>query len=287
MKPHPMPSSPSRKPKWWRPTTRPVVRSKTGEPELPPFVSHSWPKSVGSVEAPARCRPATTQPSSENFFGSPPGCWMITSSWGWRAGDTVYELVEIPLPDGIPAGRYEVQLVFAREGGGQLPVLREGRPSGSALVLGPLTLEVEGRTLKPLQAGVDFGPLRAIAFEETLRTATPGGSVEFEVTWQATQAPGRDVTVTLTLRDATGAALVTQETPLGASYPTSLWQAGETVRVIYLLPLPALEPGLYQLSLEGVEGVETGGRLALGQVQVAGQARLYTAPPLSHPLEAQ
>ncbi|HXK41192.1 MAG TPA: glycosyltransferase family 39 protein [Anaerolineae bacterium] len=205
----------------------------------------------------------------------------------WRAGDTVYELVEIPLPDGIPAGRYEVQLVFAREGGGQLPVLREGRPSGSALVLGPLTLEVEGRTLKPLQAGVDFGPLRAIAFEETLRTATPGGSVEFEVTWQATQAPSRDVTVTLTLRDATGAALVTQETPLGASYPTSLWQAGETVRVIYLLPLPALEPGLYQLSLEGVEGVETGGRLALGQVQVAGQARLYTAPPLSHPLEAQ
>ena len=180
------------------------------------------------------------------------------------------------------AGRYS-QLV-SRGRRGTTPCSRGA--AGSALVRAA-HLEVEGRTLKPLQAGVDFGPLRAIAFEETLRTATPGGSVEFEVTWQATQAPGRDITVTLTLRDATGEALVTQETPLGASYPTSLWQAGETVRVIYLLPLPALEPGLYQFSLEGVEGVETGGRLALGQVQVAGQARLYTAPPLSHPLEAQ
>lgn len=58
----------------------------------------------------------------------------------WRAGDTVYELVEIALPPGIPAGEYEVKAVFGREGGGQLPVLREGNPMGSALSLGEITL---------------------------------------------------------------------------------------------------------------------------------------------------
>jgi len=44
-------------------------------------VSHSWPKSVCSGK-PLAPRPATRQPSSEIFFGSPPGCWMISSSGG-------------------------------------------------------------------------------------------------------------------------------------------------------------------------------------------------------------
>ena len=202
----------------------------------------------------------------------------------WRAGDAVYELVEVALPGGIPAGRYEARLVFGRESGGQLPVLREGRPSGSALTLGEITLLPEGRVLRPQEPGVDFGPLRAIAFEEMLRTATPGGNVEFEILWQAARAPERDFDAALILRDAAGAPVVRLETPLGAGYPTSLWQPGEVVRAIYLLPLPALAPGDYHLELE-VPGAE--GRLSLGPVQIAGQARLYTAPPISQPLEAR
>lgn len=202
----------------------------------------------------------------------------------WRAGDTIYELVEIALPPGIPAGEYEVKGVFGREGGGQLPMHHEGIPAGSALSLGKITLQAEGRNLQPLQAGVDFGPLRAIGYEEQLRTAPPGGAVEFEVLWQATSAPERDYDARLTLTDATGAAVSTLEAPLGAGYPTSAWQAGEVVRVISLFPVPALEPGSYRLELE-VPGTE--GKLALGPVEIGGQPRLYEAPPVSHPLEAQ
>lgn len=131
---------------------------------------------------------------------------------------------------------------------------------------------------------MDFGPLRAIGYEEQLRTATPGGAVEFEVLWQATSVPERDYDIRLTLRDATGEVAHTAEMPLAAGYPTSAWQAGEVVRTLTLLPVPALEPGSYRLELE-LPGAE--GQLALGQVEIAGQARLYEIPPLSHPLEAQ
>lgn len=202
----------------------------------------------------------------------------------WHSGDTVYELVEMPLPAAMPAGPYEVRLVFARERGGQLPVLRDGRPSGSALSLGTLTLLPEGRTLQPPQPGTDFGPLRAIAWPTATFAAVPGGAVELEITWQAQTRPEHDLHATFILQDADGLTLMTFETPLAGSYATSLWDAGEVVRAAYLLPLPALAPDDYRLMLK-IPGIPQ--ELPLGRVRVGGQARLFEEPPVSERLEAR
>ena len=201
----------------------------------------------------------------------------------WRPGDRVYQLFEVQLPPGIPAGRYRARLLLSREGGDLLPVVQGGRMAGIFLSLGDVVLEPDGGFIQPLASdGIGFGQmLTAISHSDLNETAVLGGQVEFTVTWQARAKMGRDLAVSIELLDESGSTSTHHEMPLAYQYPTSQWQPGETVRAAYRLPLGSLSPGAYRLRLT-VSGQT--GELDLGQVRIEGGERLFAAPPMQHPL---
>lgn len=203
----------------------------------------------------------------------------------WRAGDAVYQVFEVPIPPGMPAGPYEVRLLYSREGPTPLIASRDGKPSGIYISLGTVTFKPDGRSIEPLAPkGQAIGEaLQVLSYRAQVFAGVPGGEVQVPVTWQARFAPPKDYTVLLTLRDEAGATRLEERLPLAYAYPTSSWEAGEVVRVVYVLPLKGLDVGRYTLSLQ-VEGEES--VLALGEVRVEGEPRLYTPPPIQHPLSA-
>lgn len=203
----------------------------------------------------------------------------------WRAGDTVYQVFEVPIPPGMPAGPYEVRLLYSREGPTPLVALREGKPSGIYLSLGTTAFKPDGRYLEPISSkGTPMGEaLQAVAYRAETRVGVPGGEVQIPLTWQARLKPRKDYIALLTLQDASGKVQREERVPLAYAYPTSAWEAGEVVRVVYVFPLERLDVGQYALSLQ-VEGEV--GSLDLGEIRVEGEPRLYTPPPIAHPLSA-
>jgi 4-amino-4-deoxy-L-arabinose transferase-like glycosyltransferase len=203
----------------------------------------------------------------------------------WRAGDAVYQLFEVPLPPGIPAGRYQARLVLAREGGDPLPVIQEGRLAGIFLPLGEVALMPDGRFIQPIAArGVPFGQaLQAIAHSKAQAVAVPGGKVQLAVTWQAKAKMEEDYAVVIELADGEGSVRERYEMPLAYQYPTSEWQPGEVVQASYPLPLRSLPSGPYRIRLM-VAGLS--GELTMGQVQVEGGEQLFAVPTIEHPLVA-
>ncbi|MGC9357930.1 MAG: ArnT family glycosyltransferase [Anaerolineae bacterium] len=204
----------------------------------------------------------------------------------WRAGDTVYQRFDVPLPAGIPAGRYEPRLILAREAGAQIPVLQEGDLTGTSLQLGTVDLLPEGRNIQPQATGEQtFGDtLQILAHDPLNAQVPPGGQVQTSVSWQALREPDADHRARLTLRDSAGQVAVQHEGDLAYQYPTSLWQANEMVRATYVLKLGTVESGTYTLELT-VAGVE--GSLTLGEVKVTGEDRIFDPPLIEHPITAQ
>lgn len=203
----------------------------------------------------------------------------------WCAGDVVYQLFEVRLPPGIPAGRYQARLILSREDGTPLPVVRDTRLTGTFFPLGDVVLEAEGRFIQPSSsAGIAFGEkLQAIAHGELNTTVGPGGAIQLSVTWQATVKMTEDYATVIELTDEEGSVRERYEMPLAYQYPTSEWQLGEVVQSFYPLSLLSLPAGSYQIYLR-VNGLA--GELALGQVRIEGGERIFTVPPIEHPLVA-
>jgi hypothetical protein len=91
----------------------------------------------------------------------------------------------------------------------------------------------------------------------------PGDAARVEVSWQALVQPPDDYTVFVHLMSEDG-HLVAQHDgpPLGGAFPTTDWDAGDTVDDAIDLPIPAdLSPGRYDVVL-GMYRPDTGARLA-------------------------
>lgn len=200
----------------------------------------------------------------------------------WRAGDEVYQLFEVPLLPGIPAGRYQARLILSREDSSPLPVIQEGQLAGIFLPLGEVALKPDGRFIQPIAGGRPFGQaLQAIAHSKVKAVAVPGGRVQLAVTWQAKAEVGEDYAVVIELIDEEGGVQERYEMPLAYQYPTSDWQPGEVVETSYPLPLRSLPPGSYRIRLR-VVGLS--GELALGQVRLEAVERVFAVPTIEHPL---
>ncbi|MDH7472675.1 MAG: glycosyltransferase family 39 protein [Anaerolineae bacterium] len=201
----------------------------------------------------------------------------------WHPGDVVYQLFEVRLPAGIPAGRYQARLILAREDGVPLPVVRNGQLTGTFFPLGDVILETAGRFIQPISSsGIPFGQeLQVIAHGKLKTTVGLGGAVQLAVTWQATAKTDENYRVIIELADEGGSVRGHYEMPLAYQYPTSEWQPGEVVQTFYPLSLHSLPVGFYYIRLR--VGSLTG-ELALGQVRIEGGERIFTVPPIEHPL---
>ncbi|MGM0401701.1 MAG: ArnT family glycosyltransferase [Chloroflexota bacterium] len=201
----------------------------------------------------------------------------------WRPGDTVYQQFEVPLPAGIPAGPYTARLVYGKEGGDPLPLIREGNLAGDDLLLGETHLEKEGRLIKPVASeGIPFGETLRILKYEPLDAEVPlGGDVLCKVVWQAREEPQKEHAVEFLLTDTTDRVARRLELPIAGAYPSSQWAKGEVIMAQYRVPLDDLEAGDYSLYMMTSASERS---LALGTVEVTGPPRRYEAPAMEHRL---
>lgn len=217
--------------------------------------------------------------------------WMEKTSLGyipeqWQPGDTVYQLYELELPRGIPAGRYQARLLMSREGGlGALPVVMDGELAGSYMDLGWFTLTPEGGAIEPLHEGayVDLLPglLRVIEREALPTAARQGDTISVAILWQALATPDSDLEVTLALQDEHGRDVWSQRHALAQGYPTSEWRPQEVVQARYALALRDAPAGHQRLVLRLGEAT-----LALGELTIEAVERAFAPPAMDGAVDA-
>lgn len=115
------------------------------------------------------------------------------------------------------------------------------------------------------------------------------GTVEADVRWGSTAAPGRDYDVCLSLVNAADQIAQSQCEPLSPTWPASRWETGEVVRGTYALQVnPFIEAGTYSLTLtltDPATEVVVGPPFILGPVQMEPLPRVFTEPRPTHPLD--
>lgn len=165
----------------------------------------------------------------------------------WTAGEEVPYQLRLPVPGALAPGVYTLSLqrYSPRSGAAQSLV------DASGTVQQRLTLST-AKVAAPLASlalvaterfGAALGLLVPARTPLPLVSALPGATVAVPLRWLAVGAPTRDDTVFVHLLDGNG-KLVAQADgpPLGGSYPTSAWGAGEVVADPRLLRLPASLP---------------------------------------------
>ena len=178
---------------------------------------------------------------------------------GWLASESRDDNHGILVPFGTPPGPAELRVgLYDAATGQRLPVAS----GGDYVRLGPVEVSrpavpppVEVFNL-PARTDAQFGDLTLLglsAFRRGFDHApdTPvhaGDELQVLLYWQAgrdaPRSPGGDVTLAL------GDTAARVDASPGATYPLDQWRAGEVVRAVHLLPLPAdLPAGRYALML--------------------------------------
>jgi 4-amino-4-deoxy-L-arabinose transferase-like glycosyltransferase len=203
----------------------------------------------------------------------------------WQPGEVVVDHLSIPIAPGVPPGDYVLRFGFySANGDRRLAVLDErGRYAGTAVEL-PVRVARGVAPVDPVELGIRRrldvradGLMLLGANLDTL-AARPGESLFLTLLWRAEEAPLQDYTIALKLGDV----VLYEGAPVHRSYPTFAWAAGEVVVDRYGPRLPRDVPaGEYALTLEvGDLSVD------LGTVAVQATERVFDAPPISHPLDA-
>ncbi len=211
----------------------------------------------------------------------------------WTAGEVVGDQFELALPPGIPPGDdYQITVgAFNPDAGEALPRLVEERFAG---LDARFPLMIAARTAPPSpgdaaracpdlsrqEMRIEEG-LRLLGWQHPPEELRQGERLPLTLCWQAEAAPREAHAVTLTLQGPTTARLYAGA-PAGG-YAFDQWLAGEIIEDRYRLRLPRdLPAGAYDVALR----VGSGSTATLGSIKVRALDRTFTAPELSHPLQA-
>jgi hypothetical protein len=181
---------------------------------------------------------------------------------GWSAGELVVDRYDPRLPLDTPPGDYPLQLCLADPAAGSQP--------GLATNLGTVTVEATERTFDvppishPLSATLG-GQVQLLGYDlETPipSVVAPGDPITLTLYWRALTEMEESYTVFTHLLAPDGSMTGQQDNrPVGGSYPTNLWLAGEVVTDVYEIPVRAdAAPGEHRLEV-GMYVAETGARL--------------------------
>ena len=165
----------------------------------------------------------------------------------WAAGQYASDTHGLRLLPGTPPGRYRLAAGVYAFGGTALSWLDENRtPQGQMAEVGMLTVTRAAWPVVALQAGVPaellLGPVTWLGY--SLNTTSPQAGDELKLAWfwRAEGASRPDLSLHLALRGADGAVLQSWDNPLAGDYPSSAWAAGEVVRGVTVLRVPAAAP---------------------------------------------
>ncbi len=77
--------------------------------------------------------------SQSNVWGGKDTLSVATA--GWEAGDVFAQVHHFPLPSGIPAGQYQVEIgVYSRTDMQRFAIFEEGQPVADRLLLEPISV---------------------------------------------------------------------------------------------------------------------------------------------------
>lgn len=192
----------------------------------------------------------------------PGGGVMLTTTW--QPGQTIADNYGVLISYGTPPGEYRVEVgMYTLDRGTRLPVSQAGQPAGDSLLLEPIRIlrpqappSLEALGIR-YQASLDYGDLRLLgsnfyklgyAHQKDV-PLYPGDILHLDLYWQARKVMNTEWQLSLQLVSEGGQSqAIGEERPVGGSYRTSLWQAGEVVRDQHdvLIP-PDVPPGRYRL----------------------------------------
>jgi mannosyltransferase len=193
----------------------------------------------------------------------PGGGAMLTTTW--QPGQTIADNYGVLISHGTPPGEYRVQVgMYALDSGTRLPIRQVGQSPGDSLTLEPIRI-LRPKAPPPLDAldmqyreSLDYGDLKLLGYDlyklgyahQRDEPLHPGDILHLDLYWQAVNMLEADWQLGLQLVDREGQSwAIEEEQPIGGSYGTSLWQAGEVVRDQHdLLIPPDVSPERYHLA---------------------------------------
>jgi hypothetical protein len=216
----------------------------------------------------------------------------------WTPGETIVDLLSIPVGVGAPPGDYRVRFsLYSAQVGAALPVLDEAGAYAGQWV--DLPVRLAGRTIAsdPIEAGVllagldvqtqleaDAGDLMLYGISLGNTSARQGERLLPTLFWWAARGDVPNYEIVLTLADRT----VYAGGPVHDTYPFSAWAAGEVVVDRYDARLPRdMAPGEHTLALHLLAAGEgTGPAIAveLGTVDVEAIERTFEVPAMEETL---
>jgi len=191
------------------------------------------------------------------YAGAPVHGTYLTSAWG--SGEVVADRYDARLPQEMPPGDWPLRL--------RLEDRATGVAQGPPLDLGVVTVQATQRVFAappishPLSATLG-SQVQLLGYDLSDDTVRPGDALTLTLYWRALAEMDEDYTVFTHLLAAEGAVAGQQDNPpVGGTYPTSLWLAGEVVTDVYVIPVRAdATPGPHRLEV-GMYVAETGARL--------------------------
>jgi len=177
----------------------------------------------------------------------------------WSSGEVVVDRYDARLPREMPPGDWPLRL--------RLEDTATGVAQSPPLDLGVITVQATERVFvvppisHPLSATLG-SRLQLLGYDLSGDIAQPGDALTLTLYWRALAEMGEDYNVFTHLLAADGAVAGQQDNPpVGGTYPTSLWLAGEVVTDVYVIPVRAdAAPGPHRLEV-GMYVAETGVRL--------------------------
>ena len=205
-----------------------------------------------------------------------PRDWRFTPGTDfWPDDQYIMESYVLTPLAGAPPGEYFVEAnVFAYY----------NLQSIGAARVGPVTINAPSRKRLCRDAGeAGFDRLGALVLQEagfSSPQAAPGNDITASLCWSVLSPPSADLRGELRLLDAAGKARVTHPFTIGGRYPTSLWEAADTIRDRVVVRLPAaLETGEYTWTLAA-----SGKAQSVGSLLITAPDRTFAAPPVERAL---
>ncbi len=173
-----------------------------------------------------------------------PGRGNLPTS-AWPTGRTFRERYLIPLHEGtFVTQAWDLQVAFLDPAGERLPASREGVQIGDAG--GLTTLRAPGTVAPSCPAADALAPAPIfgdqVALTHAWITPTEEGK-QVNLCWEALAPLDLRYTVFVHAYDPAGELVSTGDAPpMKGAFPTTLWEAGDVIRDVHLLPLPADKP---------------------------------------------
>ncbi|MGA9349056.1 MAG: glycosyltransferase family 39 protein [Anaerolineae bacterium] len=230
--------------------------------------------------------------------------WLLNPSGlptsAWKAGETSEGHYLLPIPAGIPPGRYLVKTtVYQTDTLEGVAILDEGgRLTGMEYTLGMIS--ITSPTIPPTTEELaiphvlsyDFdGQVELLGYGLSADEVRSGDTLGLTLFWRALRLMERDYGLLLELRDEAGRTWMEARLPLpNESYPTSRWRPNEILCPSYDLLIEATVPtGRYRLLVnlldsDGRRLVEEG--FAIAELGIEGREHLFAVPEIRFPLRA-